>query len=228
MRLRRPRTWLPFAAAAAIVLIALVVSASASVTRRGFILRAPDQEAVVLLRAPHRVCEGPVTAAEATQDVAIWGASVVGPARVTLDVQDARSGVSIATGQITARSTREYVAHLTASVPGRTALKVCLTTTLNTFELLGSAAVDPNVVMTGAKPGLEFSLALLNTRHSLLGSLPTAFSRAALFKPSWVGAWTFWLLAAALVAMFGLAAAAIASACAEDQAADPGGSADGG
>lgn len=219
MRLRqRPlRAWMPFAAMAVIVLIALVVSASGGVMRRAFVLRAPNQEAVVLLRAPHRVCEGPVTAAASTQGVAIWGASVVGPARVAVDVEDARSGVLLATGKITARSTREYVAHLSRSVPAGRHLRVCLTSILNTFEVLGAAATDPKVVMTGSKRGLEFSLALLDDRHSLLGSLSAAFSRAALFKPSWVGRWTFWLLTAAILATFGLAGVAITTAAADDE-----------
>ncbi len=230
MRLRqRPlRAWMPFAGMAVIVLIALIVSASGSVMRRAFVLRAPNQEAVVLLRAPHRVCEGPITAGASTQSVAIWGASVVGPARVTIAVEDARSGASLATGQITAKSTGEYVAHLSQSVPGGRQLRVCLTTTLNTFELLGATASDPKIVMTGSKRGLEFSLALLNDRHSLLGSLSTAFSRAALFKPSWVGSWTFWLLTAAILGTFGLAGVAITTAAADDERDRPTRSADDG
>ena len=99
-------------------------------------------------------------------------------------------------------------------------LTVCLTTNLNTFELRGPPAVDPDVVMTGRNPGLEFSLALLNDRRSLLGSLSTAFSRAALFKPSWVGGWTFWVLTAALLATFGLAGFAIATASSDDEDQD--------
>jgi hypothetical protein len=208
---------MPFAAMAVIVLIALVVSASGGVTRRALVLRVPNQRAVALLRAPHRVCQGPLTAGSSSQSVAIWGASVVGPARVTVAVIDAQSGASLATGHVFATtSTGEYVAHLTRSVPAGRPLRVCLTTNLNTFELLGATANDPNVVMTGPKRGLEFSLALLNDRHSLLNSLPTAFSRAALFKPSWVGSWTFWLLTAGLLATFGLAGVAITAAAADD------------
>lgn len=32
--------------------------------------------------------------------------------------------------------------------------------------------------------------------HTLLSQLPRIFHRASLFRPQWVGAWTFWLLAA--------------------------------
>ena len=214
--------WMPFTGMAVIVLIALVVSASGGVVRRAFVLRVPNQKAVALLRAPHRVCQGPVTAGASSQSVAIWGASVVGPARVTVEVMDARSGASLATGHIAATTnTGEYVAHLTRSVPAGRQLRVCLRTNLNTFELLGAPANDPNVVMTGSKRGLEFSLALLNDRHSLLDSLSTAFSRAALFKPSWVGSWTFWVLTAGLLASFGLAGVAVTAASADDEDGRP-------
>jgi hypothetical protein len=228
VRLRRPlRAWMPFAGLSVILVIALIVSASGNVMRRDFVLRAPDQGAVALLRAPHRVCQGPIMAGASTQGVAIWGGSVVGPARVTVDVEDARSGASLATGHITATGTGQYVADLARSVPAGRRLRVCLTTTLNTFELLGAPAADPHVVMTGPKRGLEFSLALLNDRHSLLGSLSTAFSRAALFKPSWVGGWTFWVLTVALLATFGLAGFAIATAASDDEEREPRASTDG-
>ena len=219
---------MPFVGTAAVVLIALIVSASQSVMRRIVVLRAPDQEAVGQLRAPRHVCEGPLTPPASTQSVAIWGSSVIGPAHVRVDVVDEHSARSLATGQVQAGTdSGEYAARLNRSVAGGRPLRVCLTGDLNTFVVLGSPAADPHVVMTGAGPGLEFSLALLNDRHSLLSSLSMAFSRAALFKPSWVGSWTFWLLAAALLATFGLAAVAIATASAEDEAGDPRDSTDG-
>lgn len=222
MRLRRLRAWMPFTGMAVIVLIALVVSASGGVMRRAPVLRVANAEAVALIRAPHRVCQGPVTAGAASQSVAIWGRSVVGTSRVTVEVMDAASGASLATGRIAATTnTGEYRAHLTRSVPAGRQLRVCVTTNLNTFELLGAAADDPKVVITGAKRGLEFSLVLLNDRHSLLGSLSTAFSRAALFKPSWVGSWTFWVLTAGLLAAFGLAGVAVATASADDEDGRP-------
>ena len=71
-------------------------------------------------------------------------------------------------------------------------------------------------------PGEKFSLALLSDGdRSLLGSLPTAFSRASLWRPSWVGAWTFWVLAIALLATFGLAVVAVISAAGDDDAPVP-------
>jgi hypothetical protein len=219
---------MPFAGLAVIVLVALVVSASDTVMRREFVLRAPDQQAVALLRAPDRVCEGPVTPTGPTQDAAIWGYSLIGPARVRVDVEDAQSSRALATGRVVTKSRGEYAARLNRSLAGGRRIRVCVTGELNTFALLGAPATDPDVAMTGPKRGLEFSLALLNDRQSLLGSLSTAFSRAALFKPSWMGRWTFWLLTAALLATFGLAGVAITTAAADDERDQPARSADDG
>jgi hypothetical protein len=63
----------------------------------------------------------------------------------------------------------------------------------------------------------RFSLVLLNDGSgSLLDSLSTAFARASLWRPGWVGAWTFWGLTVALVATFGLAVIAIADGARAD------------
>ena len=52
--------------------------------------------------------------------------------------------------------------------------------------------------------------------QSLFSMLPTIFRRAMLFRPTWVGAWTFWLLAAAVLGAFALGAVAVARASSAD------------
>ncbi|MFZ0042168.1 MAG: hypothetical protein WAK93_12740 [Solirubrobacteraceae bacterium] len=77
--------------------------------------------------------------------------------------------------------------------------------------------MSSKVVMSGSTPGLEFSLVLLHhTGESLLGSLGKAFARASLFRPAWVGAWTYWALAGALLATIGVGAVAISAAADAD------------
>ncbi|HET9125832.1 MAG TPA: hypothetical protein VFN65_13210, partial [Solirubrobacteraceae bacterium] len=71
----------------------------------------------------------------------------------------------------------------------------------------------------GVAPGTQFAL-VLTRRATFLGSLGTAFSRASLFKPSWVGAWTFWLLLALLGSTVPLAGAALVRALDDDEAAE--------
>ena len=43
------------------------------------------------------------------------------------------------------------------------------------------------------------ALRFLREPRSVLSQVPTIFRRAALFRPDWVGPWTFWLLAAGVV-----------------------------
>ena len=86
---------------------------------------------------------------------------------------------------------------------------------------MGSAVSEPGVTVTGIPAGQRFSLVLLSDGdRSLLGSLSLAFSRASLWRPSWVGAWTFWVLVIALLVTFGLAVVAVVRA-ADDDAAPP-------
>jgi hypothetical protein len=54
--------------------------------------------------------------------------------------------------------------------------------------------------------------------RSLLALLPDVFDRASLFRPGWVGAWTYWLLLVALViGVPVLLSRALASASDEDE-----------
>ena len=54
--------------------------------------------------------------------------------------------------------------------------------------------------------------------RSLLALLPDAFDRASLFRPGWVGAWTYWLVLVALViGVPALLSRALAGASAEDE-----------
>jgi hypothetical protein len=48
--------------------------------------------------------------------------------------------------------------------------------------------------------------------HVLLSSLGLVLSRAALFRPSWVGSWTFWVLLLALLGTVPLGAITISAA----------------
>jgi hypothetical protein len=210
--------WLSCIGLALISLVGLLVAGSQGLAVRSFALEAPNHYPVTLLHPSTRVCEGPVTSQGPARSVGIWGASAFGPARLTVEVQDAGTQRVWASGDLEASTAEnEYTARLARAVPGDRPLRICLTEDLNTFSLEGSAAVHPNVGMTGKVAGQEFSLVLLGDSRSLLSSLPTAFSRASLFRPSWVGSWTFWVLAIALLATFGLAAVAVASACASDE-----------
>ncbi len=151
--------------------------------------------------------------------MAIWGAAVRGPTVVEINVEDAANRRSLATGALIAMlAPSEYEAALVKSVPARRPLYICVIDRgANSFSLLGSPATHANIVMSGNKPGLEYSLVMLSgPNRSLLGSLGQAFSRASLFRPSWVGSWTFWVLAFALLGTIVLGAIAIGAATSTD------------
>jgi hypothetical protein len=87
------------------------------------------------------------------------------------------------------------------------------------LALSGSGPVDAAILMSlnGKPTPTEFSVVLLDrSRHSLLAALPTAFARAALFRFSWTGPWTFWLLLVAFVGTIATAGWAVAAAARAD------------
>jgi hypothetical protein len=138
-------------------------------------------------------------------------------------VQDAATRRSLATGTIEAVPVEtEWTARLARDVSGGRPLRICLTGDVSAFSLAGSAASDPTVLVTGVPTGQRFSLVLLSDgNRSLLGSLSTAFSRASLWRLSWVGSWTFWVLTLALLGTFALGAAAVTSAATTDDEGRP-------
>lgn len=214
--MRRLRILAPVATFAVIAIAVLLVTGAQHRTTREFSLRTANQEAVALLKPSERVCEGPVTSPHAITGVKLWGGSVIGLSRITVQVQHAGTRQLLASGPINATGARDYVAALDRPVAGGTPLRICVVGALNTFSLEGSASHDATIVMTGPQRGLEFSLALVNDHHSLLGALPLVFGRASLFKLSWIGSWTFWVLAGALLACFGVAVVAVGAAAADD------------
>jgi hypothetical protein len=224
--MRRSLRWLPCAGLAVIALIVLFVAGSSRISIRTFALDAPSQYQVTVLHPFTHVCEGPVASQGPARGVGIWGGSIGGPATLTLDVRNARSGAILASGRIHAiAQENEWTTHLGHTISGAVPLRICLLDDAGVFTLSGSPAVHPKLVMTGTvvqqefgKPhDQEFSLVLLDGDRSLFSSLPLAFSRAALWRPSWVGSWTFWVLAACLFGTFGLGVVAVASAASVDE-----------
>jgi hypothetical protein len=122
-----------------------------------------------------------------------------------------------------------WTAALDRIVGGNRAIVVCLTENANEFSLAGYPPVLPvtmSAQLVGPQPGPQagqaFSLVLLSPRdRSWFDALSTAFSRASLWRPSWVGRWTFWLLTVALLGTFGLAAFAAVAAADEDAGPPP-------
>jgi hypothetical protein len=80
--------------------------------------------------------------------------------------------------------------------------------------LLGSPPDTPPYDLANPGLGPAIGIVFLRDKPSSMAALvPEAFERASLFRPGWVGAWTFWiLLGLVVVALPGLLAAAYRSA----------------
>jgi hypothetical protein len=90
--------------------------------------------------------------------------------------------------------------------------------------LFGSESIPSTGTITnGTSSTVDFDVEFLRERdRSALDLLPEAFDRASVFRPGWVGAWTYWvLLAAMLVAAPLLLALAVLKAAREPDASAP-------
>jgi hypothetical protein len=204
----------------AVAVIVLVILGLHAERTQVLSLRVPDSETVATLTPRSAACEGPVGAATGSiQAATIWGASV--SRRTTLEVY-ARSGAGgiVARGRAPAGTVAAtQTVDLVPQTHRNHQVTICVRDAGTApFMLLGSAT-NPGVRTTigGKRTSAQFSLALLGPRRSTFSGLPLAFSRAALFRPGWVGSWTFWVLLAGLLVAAGLIATAVMAASHEDE-----------
>jgi hypothetical protein len=210
----------PAAAMVVLALVALVIAGLSHITVRTASAGAPNQFAITTLRAGQSVCEGPLTSQATTRGVAIWGSAAGGPAQTSVTVKDASTQAVIASGSLRAVASKgEWTVGLNHDVPAGRPVQVCLAQDSGGFALEGSGSSDSQVSQTGVPGGARFSLVLLGAHdRSLLGSLGLAFSRASLWRFGWVGAWTYWVLAVAVLMTFAVAVVAVVRAAADDEA----------
>ena len=202
---------------ATVVVLTLIVAGARRQPVRTYALGAPNYLSVAELRPGTQVCEGPVRSGAPTGLVGLWGAPTGGTARVIVTARDSANHRSLAAGElVSATGSGEHVVRLGRSVPSGRPIEICLSGRQGHFSLAGSASIDPRVTMTGGSGGAQFSLVLLDDRRSLWRWVGTAFSRASLWRPSWVAGWTFWVLTFAVLASFGAAIFAVARAAADD------------
>ena len=199
-----------------VVIAALVVSGLLSTTTRTFTIRDPNFSPTVGVPAGHAACEAPITSDGAARGVEIFGKAVRGDPRVVVEVHSLNRRVS-ASGLIhDPRASSEQDVRLNRPIPGGVPVRVCIRSLSGAYELKGSGAVDPQIHATGVADGTQFSL-LLTRSQTLFSSLPTAFARASIFRPDWVGPWLFWLLLALLAAAFVTAGIGIRTASDADR-----------
>ena len=217
----RRRAWLALLLLPLGVLVSLIVSALQPMQIRAYALGSPDGGQAAMLVRGQEACEGPIRVPSAVGGVRIWG-NGAGNAQVAVSVRNAITGRVLAGGQTTVPPgpPGAHSIPVRPSIPAGSTVRVCVTERGPIpFSLLGSLPTHPEIRMSvdGKLTFSEFSLVLYEpSRRSLLAALPTAFSRAALFRFSWVGPWTFWVLALALLGTIGSCAWALVAASRAD------------
>ena len=217
----RRNVWIPFLVLAIVLLAGLMVSALEPMRIRAFALGSPPETQVAVLGRAQEACEGPIRVQTAVSGARFWGNGIGGNAWVDVSVRDAKTARAIATGRTVATPVGgDYDATLNGSVPSGSIVRVCVSGEgPGRLSLVGSAPIYPRIVMSlaGKSTTSEYSLVLFqHARESLLAALPTAFSRAALFRFGWFGPWTFWVLAVALLGTIASCGWAVAAAARAD------------
>ena len=204
---------------AAAVVIVLLATGTQSRSVRTYAMDVPNLTAITPLGPPRSACEGPIISPFAFQQVSVWSQATTHYAVDVVTVDSTRTHRVLATSGLQAVGPAQFQQDqlMSASVAAGQPVTVCVTTVRGRLILWGSQVGQPTVTATGIPTGEQFSL-VLSTRPrdgSLLHWLPTAFARAALWRPSWVGVWTYWLLAALLLAVFAGGVLAVISAAAD-------------
>lgn len=219
--MRRPLLALALAAVAGYLVVAVVgarddrrLAASAAV---------PSNRSSGVIPPGARLCEPPVAvpfAANAVQMIVVTGGAPAPP--LTVSVRSAASGRTLAQGRLPGGyRMRGYPQRRVRTVelppiPAREAVSVCIRNSGTTLAALYAGRGQK------ARRDHGVSLVALRPPRSALSAVPDIFRRAALFKGSWVGAWLFWLLAAAVgIAVPVLLGASLTAAARTASAGEP-------
>lgn len=225
-------------------LVALVLAALGDRRATAFSDQIAPGSAAVTLSRSKQVCQGPIPVQSTVGAVTVRALGApppgtrlqlaVGAAGVTpsphggsppAPAQQRATMIAVGDGGGSLPSFKATLAH---PVTGGS-LTLCLSTADPGPVVLAGGEVAPGqglvIVTRGGRRRSSTGLTLLfEMPHppSLLSALPLAFHRAALFHPGWVGAWTFWvLLAALLIAALGVLRGALRAAAAAAAAEAP-------
>lgn len=138
--------------------------------------------------------------------------------QVRVAVVDPGSGRTLASTRAqTAAAGRSIVGVALDDFPARSPVDLCIGNYGgNSITLLGTPGGKQSVRRGVTKTG-EVFLSFTRPPRSLLDRIPDAFDHAALFKPGFVGPWTFWLLAGGVLVLApGLVGAALWRAAREE------------
>jgi len=214
------RVWVPFASLALLAVVGLLIAGLRSDAIRAYAVGVPNVKKVAVASPRRQVCEGPVRSQYAFRSVVLWGAYVSGKPQVRVLEQRSGADALISRGLVERSLPGAYgpfTAELKRSVAGARMVTVCVSDPGGELKLQGSTPGYSGVSIVDSASQKAFSMVLLEPeRHSFISSLGLAFSRASLFRPSWVGTWTFWALLIGLLSTIPLLAVAISAAIASE------------
>jgi hypothetical protein len=216
------RTGVAFFLALLIGIALLAWSGSKDEQTRAFSLELPFDHPRATLPAGRQACEGPIESQMAFGAVRAFALPAGSPAALGIIVSDANTGRVIAHGQTPAAVGFSAVtATLNAPVPPSRRVTVCLIGRGPGRMVLGGSSAAGNPVRLRVEgrsvPGGVSLVMLEARRQSFISLLPTIINRATLFRPGWVGAWTFWTLALALVGAALALGVAVAHAAVDEE-----------
>jgi hypothetical protein len=211
-------------------LAGLLVVASQRDTSLAFTLGVTPGAPVPAIEPGGVGCQGPIDVPEGgafdAVELPLGTFERPGPALV-LTVRDPGSGAVLARGALPAGyrdvgdEPQQQIA-VRPRVEAGTRVVVCLRNAgrgpVAPFGNADVAAVDQTYTIDGEAQGVDAALVFRQEPRSLLSRFALIVQRAALFRPGWVGAWTYWLLAALVVlGLPALLAFALARAGAADE-----------
>jgi hypothetical protein len=189
---------------------------------RAYSLGVPfDRQAASV--SPNRgACEGPMQIPAEFGGVRAFAHTTGGRATLDLSVLESRTRRVLARGRSEVPSSFTPVtATLTRAVAAGQRVTVCLTVGGPGRILLNGSNRSTGSIplrVAGKPVSHEVSLVFLaSRRRSLLSQIPTMFARASLFRPGWVGAWSFWALAVLLLFAAVALVIAVSRAALEDE-----------
>ncbi len=202
-------------------LAALFAAAASDGRARVFSVGIPNVGPIALLSRHDTGCEGPIRTGASFDALELWAETSKGQGSLAVTVRTPSSHRALATGLVSSDPTGgPFSTNLSHTVPAGSSIAICFSNpSAVPSELLGSGAPGPaQQLIVGGKPtGLSPSLVMLQRPpRSYLSMVSTVFTRAALFRPGWVGVWTYWALATALLVAIILCGFAVRAAIREE------------